>query len=211
MTPDMCPQNSADLNPVDYVIWSVIQQRVYETRVHDIDELRQHLLHMWCSLEQSLIDDAVYTNTLVCLCLCQRRTFWTYFVTINLFSLYLMNFMFHTMLDAADDVLRVCHKSMKRHVSQGSRNTIFRWGGYLMCKISSCSQRCKNCRNPSKLWSQMCWTSFFTVDSVICLCALCWQGGQVASETSSCRSKYNHHRYAGTTASSRSMWFCGSL
>ena len=38
--------------------------------------------------------------TLASLCLSQRRTFWTYVVTINLFSLYLMNFMLHTMLDA---------------------------------------------------------------------------------------------------------------
>ena len=44
---------------MDYASWSVIQQRVYETRVHDIDELRENLLHVWCSLEQSLIDDAV--------------------------------------------------------------------------------------------------------------------------------------------------------
>ena len=28
---------------------------VYETRVHDIDELRQCLLHVWHGLEQSLI------------------------------------------------------------------------------------------------------------------------------------------------------------
>jgi len=55
----MWPLNSPDLNMVDYVIWSVIQQRVYETRVYDIDELRQRLLYVWCSLEQSLIDDAV--------------------------------------------------------------------------------------------------------------------------------------------------------
>ena len=45
-TPDMRPPNSPDLNPVDYAIWSVIQQRVYETKVHDIDELRQRLLHV---------------------------------------------------------------------------------------------------------------------------------------------------------------------
>ena len=32
---------------------------VYETRVHDIDELRQRLLHVRHGLEQSLIDDAV--------------------------------------------------------------------------------------------------------------------------------------------------------
>jgi len=32
---------------------------VYETSVHDIDKLRQRLLRVWHSLEQSLIDDAV--------------------------------------------------------------------------------------------------------------------------------------------------------
>ena len=57
--PDMWPPNSPDPSLVDYAIWSVIQQRVYKTRVHDIDELRQRLLHVWCSLEQSLIEDAV--------------------------------------------------------------------------------------------------------------------------------------------------------
>ena len=31
---DMWPPNSPDLNLVDYAIWSVIQQRVSETRVH---------------------------------------------------------------------------------------------------------------------------------------------------------------------------------
>ena len=36
----LCSPNSPDLNPVDYVIWSVMQERVYQTRVHDIDELR---------------------------------------------------------------------------------------------------------------------------------------------------------------------------
>jgi len=39
IAPDMWPPNSPDLNPVDYVIWSIMQQRVYQTRVHDIDEL----------------------------------------------------------------------------------------------------------------------------------------------------------------------------
>ena len=44
IAPDMWPPNSSDLNPIDYAIWFVIQQRVYETRVHDIGELRQRLL-----------------------------------------------------------------------------------------------------------------------------------------------------------------------
>ena len=51
--------NSPDVNLVDYAIWSVIQERVHKTRVNDIDELRQRLLHVWCSLKQSLIYDAV--------------------------------------------------------------------------------------------------------------------------------------------------------
>jgi len=57
---------------------SVIQQRVYETRVHDIDELRRRLLNVWRGLEQSLIDDAVdqwMVNALACLCSCQWLTF----------------------------------------------------------------------------------------------------------------------------------------
>jgi len=49
-------------------------------------------------------------------------------VTVSLFSLYLINFMFHTSLDAGGNVLRVHYKSMKCDVSfsQGSVSTLFR-------------------------------------------------------------------------------------
>ena len=43
IAPDMWPPNSPDLNPVDYAR-SIMQQHVYQTRVHDIDDLRQHLI-----------------------------------------------------------------------------------------------------------------------------------------------------------------------
>jgi len=56
---DMWPPNSPDLNPVDYAVWSIMQQRVYQTRVYDIDELRQHLITVWCGLEQRAVDDAI--------------------------------------------------------------------------------------------------------------------------------------------------------
>jgi len=71
-------------------------------------------------------------STLASLCLSQRRTFWTYVLTTNLFSLYLMKFMLYTMLDAAGVVLTVHYKSMKCDVlfSQGSVRTVFRWGGH---------------------------------------------------------------------------------
>ena len=32
ISPDLWPPNSPDLNPVDYKIWSVMQQRVYQTK-----------------------------------------------------------------------------------------------------------------------------------------------------------------------------------
>ena len=63
----MWPPNLSDLSTLDYAIQSDIQQLVHETRVHDIDELRQHLLHVWLGLEQSLIDDAV-DQLPTCLC-----------------------------------------------------------------------------------------------------------------------------------------------
>jgi len=68
-------------------------------------------------------------NTLEYLCSCQWWTFWTYLVKVNLFSLYLMNFMFHTTLDTVGNILRLHYKSMKCDVSfsQGRASTLFRW------------------------------------------------------------------------------------
>ena len=59
IAPDMWPPNSSDLNPVDCAIWSMMQQLVYQTRVHDIDEVWQHLITVWCGLEQRTVDDAI--------------------------------------------------------------------------------------------------------------------------------------------------------
>ena len=47
----LCSPNSPDLNPVDYVIWSVMQERVYQTRLHDIDDVQQRLITVWCEME----------------------------------------------------------------------------------------------------------------------------------------------------------------
>jgi len=59
---------------------------------------------------------------------------------VNLFSLHLMNFMFHTMPDAVRNILRVHYKSMTCDVSfsQGSVSTLFRWGEnifWCMCNM----------------------------------------------------------------------------
>ena len=56
ISPDLWPSNSLDLNPVDYATWAVMQRRVYETKIHTIDELNQRLIEVWCGLEQSTVD-----------------------------------------------------------------------------------------------------------------------------------------------------------
>ena len=57
--PDLWPPNSPDLNPVDYKVWGTMLDRVYQTKVRDVEDLKQRLIDVWDSLEQSVIDDAV--------------------------------------------------------------------------------------------------------------------------------------------------------
>ena len=57
--PTMWPPNSPDLNPVDYKIWGVLQERVYRTKIRDVDELRQRVLTEWDQLDQRVIDKSV--------------------------------------------------------------------------------------------------------------------------------------------------------
>jgi len=37
--PTLWPPNSPDLNLVDYSVWSVLQERVYRTKISDVDEM----------------------------------------------------------------------------------------------------------------------------------------------------------------------------
>jgi len=68
-----------------------------------------HPAAVWCSVEQSLIDGTVeHTCELVFKPEVDVLNIGCECVTINLFSLYLMNLMLHTMLDAV--VLRVHYK-----------------------------------------------------------------------------------------------------
>jgi len=60
-----------------------------------IDELRQRLLHVWRGLNQSLIDDAVNQwQTRLRACVVPVADILNILCDVNLFSLYLMNFMF---------------------------------------------------------------------------------------------------------------------
>ena len=49
--PDLWPPNSPDFNPVDYKIWSIIQQRVQSTKVQDVKDLMKRLIDAWSEVE----------------------------------------------------------------------------------------------------------------------------------------------------------------
>ena len=58
--PDMWPPNSPDLNPVDYAVWGVLQQRVYhERQFNSIDELKQAIVTEWRKVSQRFIDRSI--------------------------------------------------------------------------------------------------------------------------------------------------------
>jgi transposase len=59
IAPTLWPPNSPDLNPIDYKIWSAMEEKVYKQRIRDVDELRQRILTAWDELDQRVIDNAV--------------------------------------------------------------------------------------------------------------------------------------------------------
>ena len=58
ISPDLWPPNSPALNPVNYKICGVMQIRVYQKKVKDVNELRERLVEVWAGLQQNVIDDA---------------------------------------------------------------------------------------------------------------------------------------------------------
>ena len=59
ITPLPWPPNSPDLSPVDYEVWSVLQQCVYHSRIRDIDHLKQSLIEECRCFNQNINDRAV--------------------------------------------------------------------------------------------------------------------------------------------------------
>jgi len=59
IAPDLWPPNSPDLNPVDYRVWGLIQERVYMTAVRDTADLKWRLIETWSNIPQTVIDKAI--------------------------------------------------------------------------------------------------------------------------------------------------------
>jgi len=64
MTPDLIPPtlwppSSPDLNPVDYAVWEITQERVYKKKIKDVGELRQRTVEEWEQLSQHVIDNTI--------------------------------------------------------------------------------------------------------------------------------------------------------
>ena len=57
--PNLWPPNSPDLNPVDYKIWGIMQEKVYRTKIKDIEELRERIVNAWDEFDQLVIDAAI--------------------------------------------------------------------------------------------------------------------------------------------------------
>jgi len=54
--PELWPPNSIDLNPVDYMVWGVMEQHVYQSRVNTVDKLKECLTVVWSNFWQDILD-----------------------------------------------------------------------------------------------------------------------------------------------------------
>jgi len=59
ITPALWPANSSDFDLVDYQIWWKLQERVYRSRIHDVDQLKLCLMEDWKHFQQTFIDEVV--------------------------------------------------------------------------------------------------------------------------------------------------------
>jgi len=64
LTPDFIPPdlsclNPPDLNPAAYSFWSIMQEKVYQTYIANIDELKHRLVQVWPGTDQRHIAAAI--------------------------------------------------------------------------------------------------------------------------------------------------------
>ena len=59
LQPNMWPPNSPDLNPVNYCVWSALEQNVYRRRFENTIELKEAILQEREALPQAVINNAI--------------------------------------------------------------------------------------------------------------------------------------------------------
>ena len=57
--PTLWPPNSPDLNPVDYTIWDILQQRVYRKAITSVQQLRERIAEEWDKFDHALIVSSI--------------------------------------------------------------------------------------------------------------------------------------------------------
>jgi len=58
----VCQKNSVNWNMVcleEYSIWSVLREKVYRSKVADVDKLKTRLIDEWAQFDQSIVDAAI--------------------------------------------------------------------------------------------------------------------------------------------------------
>jgi len=53
----------------------MMQDRVYQTAIHDVDELMQRLIAVWAGMKQNVINNAIDEYMAGGVCSCQGMTF----------------------------------------------------------------------------------------------------------------------------------------
>jgi len=59
VAPKLWLSNIPHFSPVDYRIWLVLQGRICQQSVRDVDELRRHLMDSWSIMQQMGIDQVI--------------------------------------------------------------------------------------------------------------------------------------------------------
>ena len=43
----------------EYCIWSVLREKVYRSKIADVDELKTRLINEWAQFDQAIVDAAI--------------------------------------------------------------------------------------------------------------------------------------------------------